>query len=145
MQDISGFGLVVTIRASISFPLGLVLTQFPGDQDPLDMAAVAIAAGEMGLNGDFITWSQATPLPMVLTLIPGSEDDVNMQILADNNRVGKGKVSTYDVIDATVVYPDGSTTVLTTGKLMTGQFGKGVAANSKQKTKTYAFAFESKA
>ena len=35
--DVSGFGLVVNLIASNTFPAGLVLTQFAADTDPLDL------------------------------------------------------------------------------------------------------------
>ena len=144
MLDVSGFGLVVNLQASITFPLGLQVTQFAADTDPLDMAAVDIADTLMGINGDLILWRKAIPLPMALAVIPGSLDDQNLQILADANRVGINKPSAGDIIQAAVVYPDKSTTQLTNGAIISAMFGRSVAGSGQQKTRVYTFKFESK-
>lgn len=144
MQDISGFGLKVQILASVTFPAGITITAFADDADPLDMASIQLADKAMGLNGDLITWSKAVPLPMVLNVIPGSEDDRNLQVLAESNRVGKGKNSNRDVITATVIYPDGTTNTLISGKITDAMMGNGVASAGRLKSKAYAFAFENR-
>lgn len=143
-QDVSGFGTVVNIIASNTFPAGITISQFAADTDPCDMASVDIADSTMGLNGDLIVWAKAVPMPMVLAVIPGSDDDVNLQILADANRVGANKSSAADVIQATVFYPDGSTTLLTNGRILASMFGKSIAGAGNLKTKVYGFKFEDK-
>lgn len=143
-NDITGFGVVVTLVATTTFPVGFAVTQFADDSDPLDFASVKIGDVAMGLNGDLITWAKAVPLPMVLNVIPGSEDDLNLGILADANRVAQGKISAFDKLSATVVYPDGSVVTLTGGKMTDAQFGKSIASSGRMKTKTYVFSFESK-
>lgn len=142
--NVSGFGLVVNIIASNTFPVGFAVTQFADDADPMTMASVRIADTAMGLNGDLITWSKATPLPMVLNVIPASDDDINLQILADANRVGQNKNSANDEITATIAYPDGQVVTLSGGKMTDAEFGRGVSSAGRQKTKSYAFAFQSK-
>lgn len=141
-QDVSGFGSVVSLVASQTFPAGLTVTQFANDADPLDFAAVKIADVAMGLNGDLVTWAKAVALPMVLNVIPGSPDDTNLQILAEANRVGQGKLSAQDIINATVIYPDGSTVTLTQGKITDASFGRGISAEGRQKTRAYTFQFQ---
>ena len=142
--NVSGFSTVVTLIASVTFPVGITITQLADDADPLDFSAVRIADTGMGVNGDLLAWSRAASLPMMLNVIPGSEDDVNLQILADANRVGQGKASADDIIQATIVYPDGSTVTMNGGKMTDAQFGKGISSAGRLKTKAYAFAFESK-
>ena len=143
-NNVGGFGLVVHLIASNTFPVGFAVTQFSDDADPVDMGAVHIGDTAMGLNGDLLRWARATPLPLVLNVIPGSDDDLNLQILADANRVAAGKTGANDEISATVIYPDGSIVNLTGGVITDAQFGRGVSSNGKQKTKTYTFAFENK-
>lgn len=142
MQDISGFGLVVTLTASVTFPTGVTLTQFSDDADPVDLTSIQIADKAMGLNGDLITWAKATAVPCVLNIIPGSDDDRNMSILAENNRVSRGKVGTRDVITMTIQYPDGTVVFLGPGSMTDAMFGKSVASAGRMKTKNYTFAFE---
>lgn len=143
-QDVSGFGLTARLIADSTYPTGISITQFADDSDPLDMAAVQIADVGMGLNGDLVKWEKAAPIPCVLNVIPGSPDDINLQILADSNRVGQGKISAYDDITLTLVYPDGAVTVLTGGIITNAVFGKPVSQAGRLKTRTYSFMFESK-
>lgn len=142
MQDISGFGARVQIRADKTFPSGFVLTQFADDVDPFDVPSTQIADKAMGMNGDLISWAKATPTEITVAVIPGSEDDRNLQALYDANRVARGKSSAGDVITATVVYPDGRTLTLTPGRLTDGPAGVGVASAGRKKTSSYKFAFE---
>lgn len=144
-QNIAGFGTVVIISADKTFPTGLTITQFADDADPLSFEAVRIADTAMGVNGDLLNWARATPLPMALNVIPGGPDDVNLQILADANRVGQGKAGANDIIRATVIYPDGTTVIMTGGVMTDAQFGLGISSSGRKKTKAYAFAFETKA
>lgn len=143
-NNITGFGVVLSIVASTTFPVGFPVTQFSDDADPLDMSAVQIADTAMGLNGDLIRWARAAVLPVVISVLPGTEDDLNLQLLADANRVGQGKVSANDAITLTVVYPDGTTVTLTGGCITSAMFGKSIASSGRLKTRVYTFAFENK-
>lgn len=141
-QDVSGFGAVITIVADTTFPAGIQITQFADDADPFDMASVQIADKAMGLNGDLIVWAKAQPLPVVINVIPGSDDDVNLNILAQANRVGQGKISAYDNITLSAIYPDGSSVVFNNGKITDGMFGKSIASAGRLKTRAYVFTFQ---
>jgi hypothetical protein len=144
-QDITGFGIVVNLVASSTFPTGITLTQFADDSDPVDLASVRIADVAMGANGDLLTWAKAIPLPAVLNVVAGSDDDINLQILADANRVAQGKASAGDIITMTIVYPDLSSVTLIQGRLTDSAFGKSIAGSSfRMKTKSYAFSFQDK-
>lgn len=142
-QDISGFGTIVNIIATGTFPVGFAVTQFADDSDPLDMAAVKIGDTAMGVNGDLITWARAVPLPMVLNVIPGSPDDLSLSALANANRASKGKIIALDSITATVVYPDRTQVTLINGKMTDAPFGKSISSSGRIKTRSYAFSFES--
>ena len=144
MADISGFGLEVRIVASVTFPAGISVTQFADDSDPLDLESIQIADKAMGLNGDLIKWSVATPIPMVVSVIPRSEDDINLSVLAEANRIGRGKTSAQDVITGVVTYPDGETQTLTSGIISDAAFGNSVASAGRKKSKSYIFSFENK-
>lgn len=140
-NSVTGFGVVVTLIASNTFPTGLPITQFADDTDPILINDVKIADTAMGLNGDLLVWSKAVPLPLTLNVIAASPDDTNLQILANANRVGQGKNSAEDSISATIVYPDGSTVVLTGGVITDASFGRGIQSSGRQRTKTYSFLF----
>lgn len=142
--EIGGFGLQISLIASQTFPAGIIITQFADDADPLDSAAIEIASAAMGLNGDLVTWSKAAPIPMAINVIPQSDDDRNLAVLAEANRVGKGKRSVRDIITATVIYPDGTTTIVSKGKLLTSMAMSSVASSSRMKSKPYGFGFQNK-
>lgn len=144
MNDISGVGLQVQLTASKTFPNGITLTQFADDADPLDIPSIQIADKAMGLNGDMVVWGVANPIPMTLNIIPGSEDDKNLSILANANRVGRGKKSVGDVITAIVIKPDGSKTTLNSGAITDAMIADSVASAGRLKSKPYIFAFENK-
>lgn len=141
-NDISGFGLKIWVKASVSFPQGFPVTQFADDADPFDMPSIVIAETGMGLNGDLVKWSKATPLTAVLNVIPNSEDDANLSELYNANRVGKGKSGARDVITMTVAYPDGRTYTLSGGIITEGIAGLPVASAGRLKSKNYGFTFE---
>ena len=141
-QDISGFGLRIALKASNTFPAGIVLTQFADDADPIDMPSQQITDKAMGLNGDMVGWSKANPIIATLSVIPGTDDDRNLAVLAEANRVGKGKQSARDIITLTIVYPDGRTATLTQGLITDAILAQTIAQAGRMKTKPYAFAFE---
>lgn len=142
MADISGFGTVVNVLASNTFPSGVTFTQFADDGDSLDIPSIQIADKAMGVNGDLVTWSKANPLVVTINLIPNGDDDKNMAVIAEANRVGKGKQSARDVITMVVNYPDGRIATYTAGKLTDAMPGNAVASSGRYKTKPYSFAFE---
>lgn len=142
MQDISGFGIRVILRASNTFPQGITLTQFADDADPFDTPSQQIMDKAMGLNGDLVVWSKANPITPTLNVIPDTDDDRNLQVLAEANRVGRGKTSARDVITMTVIYPSGRSLTLNQGKITDAILTQPTASAGRLKTKPFAFAFE---
>lgn len=146
--NISGWGLEARLIASVTFPVGVTLTEFADDTDPLDVPSVQIGDAAMGLNGDLITWAKATRLDVSLSVIPNSNTDVNLAILFNQNRPAKGKLSIPDSIILTLQYPstiangNPKFVTYTGGKILTGMPSNAVASSARMKTKTYGFAFE---
>ena len=143
-NDISGFGFQINLVADSTFPAGLNLTQFADDADPFDTPAIQLADKAMGLNGDLVVWSKASPIEVTLNVIAGSDDDENLAILAEANRVGKGKVSAQDAITLTGIYPDGTMLTLVAGRITNGAVGSSVASAGRLKSKPYMFTFENR-
>lgn len=140
--DITGFGTVLTITASGTFPVGLPLTQFSDDADSIDFPNLVIAEAQMGVNGDLITYSKANPIPMTINIIPNSLDDISLNILFQANRPGKGKSNAQDVINAVIIYPNLRIVTLTNGRIISGIPGLGIANSGRLKTRSYSFTFE---
>lgn len=142
MQDISAFGAKVILRASVTFPQGVNLTQFSDDTDPFDIPTQEIGTATMGVNGDLIFASKASPIPITLSVIPSTDDDKNLDVLAMANTVGRGKQSARDIITITVVYPNGSQSTFSQGKLTNASLSPGASSAGRLKTRVYTFAFE---
>lgn len=144
MQDVSGFGFVINVIASNTFPTGFTLSAFADDADPFDIPELTVKDKAMGLNGDLIVWSKANPINITLAVIAGSEDDLNMSALLEANRVGRGKFSALDVITLTAAYPSGNMLTLSPGTITAGMTGSSVASAGRVKTKSFAFSFENR-
>jgi len=144
VQNVSGTGVVVVLQTTVTFPIALTISQFADDSDPLDISALQIADSAMGLNGDLLVWAKAAPIPLTLNVVPGGPDDVNLQILGDANRVGQGKVTAGDIVNATIMYPDGSIVVLTGGIMKNYMPGNSISSSMRLKTKPYVFEFQNK-
>ena len=144
MQNISGFGLADTIVASKTFPVGLYLTEYADDTDPLDIPSIQIADKAMGLNGDLVIWSKPQPINLVLSVVPGSFTDINLAILLEANRVGRGKIGARDLIQMTVSYPAGNFITLTNGAITDGPPASSVSSAGRLKSKSYSFTFENR-
>jgi len=140
--EIGGFGLVVSLLASVTFPAGLVLEQFADDADPFDFPDLQIADIAMGLNGDLLTWSKAMPLVTQIALVPESDDDNNCAVLLAANRVGKNKSSAQDKITMIGKYPSGYTVTLSSGRMTNGSISNSIASAGRMKSKVYKFAFQ---
>lgn len=145
MQNISGFGFRVRLKASVTFPTGFDVTQFADDSDPFDTAEIQVADKKMGLNGELIVWSVASPIEVKLAVVPGSDDDVNLAILLEANRVGQGKQSAQDEITLSAIYPQDNDLTLTGGFITNGPVGSSVASAGRLKSKVYTFTFENRA
>lgn len=144
MVDVSGYNLKISLIASNTFPVGIILTQFADDADPFDIPSLQIADTAMGLNGDLLTWSKANPIKISLSMIPGSVEDNLMSILLEANRVGRGKTGAQDIITLTGIYPSGNFITLINGVITDGMPGNAVASAGRMKSKTYNLAFENK-
>lgn len=142
MADISGFGLTIRVVASVTFPQGFDVTAFADDADPFDLPSLQIADKAMGVNGDLLKWSKANPVLTTIGVIPGSEDDLNLGILLEANRPARGKQPAGDVVNLVGIYPDGTSKQLNNGFITDGMPGTSVSSAGRQKSKTYAFAFE---
>lgn len=143
-QDISGFGLVITIRASVTYPIGLIVQDFADDSDPFDAPVMTVAEAAMGLNGDLVKWSKPEAIPVNISVIPGSPSDIGLRVLLDQNRVSKGKTSARDIITAIAVYPNGQIVRMSNGIIASGPIANSVASAGRLKSNTYGFLFEGK-
>lgn len=142
MFNISGYGLTVSLIASNTFPVGLLLTQWPDDQDALSFPDIEIADGGVGVNGDLIVWSKGAPIRAVISAIPDSPTDLQLALLLSANRVGKNKIGAKDTIQMAVVQGNNNIGTFTQGIIISGSPFNSITSASRMKTKTYNFMFE---
>jgi len=142
MPDVTGFGSILTIVASTTFPVGMPVMSFADDADPIDFPTLQIGEGVMGVNGDLITWKKANPIPMIVNLIPNTIDQEAMNILLLANRPSQGKKYVNDDITATVVFPNFKVVTLSTGKIVEGIPGASISSAGRVKTFSYRFLFK---
>lgn len=140
--EIGGFGLIITLRASVTFPALTNVEQFADDADPFDFPEVKVADVAMGLNGDLLTWSKAVPLLTQLAVVPESDDDTNLAVLLEANRVGKSKQSARDIITLSGQYPSGKIVTLSSGRITDGMLSNSIASSGRMKSMVYKFAFQ---
>lgn len=140
--EIGGFGLVITLRASNTFPVFMTLEQLADDADPFDFPEVKVADVAMGLNGDLLTWSKASPLLMQVAVVPESDDDNNCAVLLEANRVGKSKQSARDIITLSGRYPSGKIVTLSNGRITDGMLSNSISSAGRMKSMVYKFAFQ---
>ena len=140
--DISGFGAKLRVIASNTFPVGIEVSQFADDSDPLDIPSLQISDGGMGLNGDRVSWTVANEIPVTSNVIAGSEDDKNLALLFEANRAGRNKASAKDQITLIATYPDGQIVTLTGGSCREFMPAKSVSSDGRLKSRPYIFAFE---
>src|SRR5579863_2002386 len=133
MFNISGFGLTVSLIASNTFPVGLILTQWPDDQDAISFPDMEIGDGQMGVNGDLITWSKAAIVKCTLSAIPDSPTDLQLAVLLLANRVGVNKIGARDIIQMAVVQGNKNFGAFTNGSIIAGPPFNGVQNTGRMK------------
>lgn len=144
-EEISGYGMIINLVATSTFPVGFDITQFADDADPFDVADLTLGDTGMGLNGDLVAWTTPNPIEITISVIPGSSDDNNLAILMEANRAGKGKRAILDSIIMSRTFPDDSPPVLlTNGKFISGPPLDAVSSSGRKKSKSYVFRFENK-
>ena len=144
MQNISAFGIQVSLLASNTYPAGVTLTEFSDDTDAIDVPVLQIGDSAMGINGDLITWSKANPIKFTLSVIPSSTNDRILGILFEANRPGKFKTGAQDLITLNIQYPAGNVVQLINGAITDGFPFSGAQSTGRLKTKTYSFTFENR-
>lgn len=141
MPDLSHFGTVATVTASNTLPLPAPITHFADDADGMDLPEMVIADMVMGTNGDAVSWTIAVPIELSLNLIPNTLSHLTMNILFEANRAEKGKLPARDEITIVRIAPDGSTLILSQGKIIGGMPATSMSSSGRLKTASYKLRF----
>lgn len=143
MQDVSSVGITLLLRASKTFPLGIILTAYPEDGDIGATGNTDIAGNASGVNGDLITWKTVNGIEVNIPIIPNTEDEINLDILFNANRAAKGRLPKKDIIQIVAVNPvTGLTKTYKNGVIKNGSVGYSYGGDGRIKNKTYGFVFE---
>ena len=141
MQNISTFGAEVRIIASNTHPIGMKISSFSDDSDPISFSPITVKEAQMDLNGNLVSWAVGSLIPLSISVIPGSSDDLDLYILLNANRASGGGMPKRDDITLTISYPDQSMKIFSKGKILSGSPSSGAAASGRMTTNTYGFAF----
>lgn len=141
-MDISASGVSARFVFDKTYPNGFTGNDWASDADPVDLPSQVIAAVEMNVNGQLVSWSSPTPLPLTINVIPGSPTDIDLSYAMEANRPAAGKRIALDMVTIVFTYPDGGTVTLSNGKLLQGAPGRSVATAGRFKAKQYQFAFQ---
>lgn len=140
-NNVGGVGLKITLFASITFPLGITITELSKETDPFVVNNVPLTKSGVGINGDKYVWQTAEQILTELNIIPNTESDKNLKILSNANRKSKNKVAVIDDITITVEYPNGETVTFLDGNITEGKIANGVATDGKYPDGHYTFEF----
>lgn len=141
MPNQSVFGSIITLKASPTFPVGILLTEFPDDNDPFDIPDLQIGDTAMGANGDLASWQTANPIELTISVMANGVDHENLNTLYEANRPEKGKLPSYDTITVTRVDPSGRKVEFKGGKIVSGTPMSSFASSGRVKNPTYTFRF----
>lgn len=142
MADISYTGTKIVLTASTTGSgKGFILTAFPKDVDPMEISDVEICDAEMGVNGDIVSWQVASPIDVNLAVIPNTADHEFLSLILANNRTEKDSIHKQDVITLLRKLPNGETTTLWNGRMLSGSATTSLTSSGRIKTVTYKFRF----
>ena len=125
-----------------TFPVGILVSEFADDADPIDSQNIDIADSGIGVNGTLIKWTKTEVIPVTLNLLPNGDDDSNLKLLFDNNRFAEGRTVFDDEVTLTITYPDFKTTTLVGGLCKNFSPVRGAASTGRLKSRPYLFNFQ---
>ena len=65
MIEVSATGLALVVKASKTFPSGILITAFADDADPLDFQPTEIVKTGVDINGNLLSWSAPAPQTVI--------------------------------------------------------------------------------
>lgn len=135
-------GMVISLSTTITYPIGVTLTNFTDDIDPVDYEQNKIADTAKEVNGKLVMWSIANPNIVRIGALPGTPEAAILNILYIANKPTPYGFNLTDVVNMTILFPDLQSTTLTNGFLTAGPPGPGVATQQRKKSLVYEFSFE---
>ena len=141
VANVSAFGTSCTIVSTVTFPSGFNVSDFADDVDPIQVGNLTIRTRQMLMDGSIHTRLSANPIEVTLAVIPGSPSDKNLQVLFNASRVRQKLLPIPDFIGMMISYPDGVTSALIDGSIISGPPVRSVSMSGRIKTNQYGFVF----
>lgn len=141
--NISAKGVVVSLIASFTYPIGVTLLNFSHDTDPIDVEKVTIGETASEVNGNLIFWNTSNPSLLSLAVLPGTPEAAILNTLFQINRPKPNSLPITDIITIITRFPDFTTNTYKNGFCVAGHPGQSVATQQNKKTKVFTFSFES--
>jgi hypothetical protein len=139
-----GCGTQVSIIASNTFPIGVLLTDFADDEDVITNDDVEIQQVKIGANGNILPSAKPVLINVGLAVVPDSSSDIQLAILLESNRFGFNKQGSQDVITMSIIQPNNKVTMYYDGFIVGGSPSNKMSAEARFKTKKYNFMFGNK-
>lgn len=142
-QDTSSIGVAVRLKASVTYPMGILFTAFPDDGDIGASGDTEIAGNASGVNGDLIWWKTVNGIEVSVPIIPNTVEESLLDALFNGNRGAKNRFPKKDIIQITVINPvTGIAKTYKNGIIKSGAVGYQYGGDGRIKTKSYGFVFE---
>lgn len=142
MNQVGNHGIHATIMAFKTFPMGFTISKFSDDVAPIEFSPTQVADHEFLVDGSLFKFDTSAMVSVKISVIPGSEDDNNLNILLNSSR-SLFKIGGFpELLGISIMYPNQSPIILSSGYMRTGMFGTTVMESGRSKGKTYEFVFE---
>lgn len=141
MRDVSTFDTFVYLMASRTLPIGMKVTAFPDDVDPLQFPEVNIGEVLLDLNGRPISISRGEAIPVRISVLAGTTNDSLLSTIWNANRACNFSAPAKDEITLVLRYPDKTTKIFSKGAIVAGPASFDAQSSGRAKSSTYGFAF----
>jgi len=141
MDNVGGFGVVISLIATKTFPVGLTLSKFSDDVSPIEFSESQVADHEFLVDGDIISFETSSAVTVKIGVIPGSDDDDNLSIMLNSNKSIFRIGGLPDLMIMSILYPNQPGIVLNRGYIRSGSLGTSMSEAGRGKGKQFEFIF----
>ena len=141
MQNVSGFGLGITLLALQSFPMGFPLSQFADDVAPIEVFPTEAVGYEMLYDNTLFAFDKAAPVRLAVSVIPDTSDDINLKILLQARKATSSLIPLPDITSIVISYSNGGIVMLTNGTILSGPLADTIIPTGRKRGNTYNFVF----
>ena len=150
MVNSTGTGATVLITCSSLSEIvstgGALVSNFSDQSNPVSVTSPQVADGQVGPNGQLVTWTTPNYIDVTISVIANSVDDYMLTAILMGVRKCAGLTSIGTpppIFTLAVTYPNavGQSRIFRNGIMLTGDPGSSMAANARINSKSYTFRF----